>query len=194
MKQPANTKFTPGWSAFSADWFTKRIPEWEKHVLPHLKGKPALGVEVGSYEGRSAIWTLQNMLTHPQAHLICIDIWTRPEIETAFDRNIVGTELSTKVTKIKGDAQRKLKTLWQQFDFAYIDADHIARSVVAQIAILWPQLKKGAFVVFDDYLWQHPPETKNELPPKPGVDAFLSLWKDQYKLIHQGYQVIVQKL
>lgn len=192
--QPPNTTFSPGWSDFSKDWFSARIPQWQTMVAPHLKDKEVLGLEIGSYEGRSAIWTLQNMLTHPAARLICVDIWTNQDVEKAFDRNMVATDNSHRIIKMKGDAQRVLKTLTQLFDFAYVDADHVARSVVAQISIIWPLLKKGAFVVFDDYEWKHPPETAHELPPKPGIDAFLALWQPQYELVHKGYQVIVRKL
>lgn len=192
MKQPDTTTHAP--LDFTKDWFNAHIPKWQEIIAPHLKDKPALGVEIGSYEGRSAVWTLQNMLTHPDSRLVCIDIWTNKDVEKNFDRNMVNAELSTRVRKLKGDAQKVLKGLWEPTDFCYVDADHVARSVVAQIAIMWPILKKGAIVVFDDYEWQHPPETKHELPPKPGVDAFLALWQSQYELLHRGYQVIIRKI
>lgn len=192
--QPPNTHFSEGWSGFTKDWFSARIPQWQTIVAPHLKDRQCLGLEIGSYEGRSAIWTLEHMLNHPDSRLFCVDIWTNQDVEKTFDRNMVATENSHRITKLKGDAQKVLKSLWQSFDFCYVDADHVAKSVIAQIAIVWPLLKKGAFVIFDDYEWTHPPETAHELPPKPGVDAFLTLWQSQFELLHKGYQVIVRKL
>ena len=62
---------------FSTDWFTNqnRIPLWEKMLRP-FKGKPDIHyLEVGVYEGRSAIWMLENILTHPSSTLTGIDIF-----------------------------------------------------------------------------------------------------------------------
>ena len=48
---------------FTTDWFTNRIPLWEKILAP-LKGKQGIHyLEIGVFEGRSAIWMLENILT-----------------------------------------------------------------------------------------------------------------------------------
>src|SRR5437868_2701075 len=59
---------------FHTDWFDVHIPIWEK-CLGSMSGKADLRfLEVGSFEGRSACWLLQNILTHDSARLTCVDI------------------------------------------------------------------------------------------------------------------------
>src|SRR3990167_4115691 len=54
---------------FTSDMFTARIPVWAK-VLEPWKGRANIRyLEVGTYEGGSAIWMLENILTHPTARM-----------------------------------------------------------------------------------------------------------------------------
>ena len=60
---------------FQADWFSPTIDEWTE-TLAEYKAKPNVSfLEIGSFEGRSAIWLLENILTDPTAHLTCVDTW-----------------------------------------------------------------------------------------------------------------------
>ena len=59
---------------FTEDWFTNNIPTWNK-VLGNLRNKPVKFLEIGSFEGRSATWALENILTHKDSQLYCIDHW-----------------------------------------------------------------------------------------------------------------------
>ena len=66
---------------FSADWVTDDAKIWEQHVA-HLKDVPeARGLEIGSFEGRSAIWFLENILTGDSARLTCVDTFPTEEME-----------------------------------------------------------------------------------------------------------------
>lgn len=198
-QQPPNTIFSPGWSAFSKDWFSARIPEWEKFIKPALVGKPARWLELGSYEGRSAIWTVDNILTHPESSIHCVDIWTG-EYEKNFDSNIANHPQRAKFRKRKGDvvlALAEALTMHVKVDVVYVDADHQAKSALTDAAMAWPLLKSGGFMIFDDYPWEHPvtdPNRHRKLGPKKGIDAFLECWQYELQVIHKGYQVIVQKL
>jgi hypothetical protein len=60
---------------FSEDWFTWNLPIWEE-ILGHLRGKPNIHyLEIGVFEGRSLIWMLENILTHPTSKATCIDVF-----------------------------------------------------------------------------------------------------------------------
>ena len=60
---------------FSEDWFTGRLSTW-KRVLLQFKGKSNLQyLEIGVYEGRSILWMLENVLTHPTSNATGIDIF-----------------------------------------------------------------------------------------------------------------------
>lgn len=196
--QPPNTTFSPGWSEYEK--FVHRAKDWEKHILPHLVGRPARWLELGSYEGRSAIWTLDHILTHPESSIVCVDIF-KGAYEANFDANIGAHPRAKSVYKMKMSCYKALVELaWfhedPQFDAVYVDADHQAKAALTEAAMAWPMLKKGGFMIFDDYPWEHktPADRKTKLPPKPGIDAFLNCWQYELRLLHKGWQVIVQKL
>lgn len=185
-------------STYTEDWFTKRIPEWKNVIVPQLADRPVNWLELGSYEGRSAVWTLENILTHPQAQLTCVDLW-RGDYEKNFDANLAPYMAHGNVEKLKGDCFDILAQLTCEkrvFHGIYVDADHQAKSALTEAAIGWRMLAKGGFLIFDDYPWKHPTahDRKTKLPPKPGIDAFLECWQYEMRVLHKGWQVIVQKI
>jgi len=71
-KQPLSKNYK-----FSVDWFTHNVPQWQRTLGP-LKGKPKINyLEIGVCEGRSLIWVLENILTHPTAKATCVDIFSK---------------------------------------------------------------------------------------------------------------------
>src|SRR5262245_14665967 len=54
---------------FTQDWFTHNVPNWEP-VLHRLKGRPSEILEIGSYEGRSAVFLMQFL---PHCRITCVD-------------------------------------------------------------------------------------------------------------------------
>jgi predicted O-methyltransferase YrrM len=170
---------------FTVNWVGNNPKFWDES-LSHLKGKQVLGLELGSYEGRSAIWFVQNILTHPDSRLICVDQFTGDYAERYYS-NIVVSGVHRKIKTIKGDTHETVKVIHSKLDFAYIDADHKAWSVVSDIAMVWPLLKVGGVLIMDDY--EHP-----DYDCKVGIDFFLQMCKDRYELLRFGWQVIVKKL
>src|SRR5262245_32266698 len=58
---------------FTVNTFTPRIPSWTKH-LSEFKGKPGISyLEIGTFEGRSVLWMVENIFTHPTSKLTIID-------------------------------------------------------------------------------------------------------------------------
>ncbi|MFH1670328.1 MAG: class I SAM-dependent methyltransferase [Patescibacteria group bacterium] len=195
-----------GQPRFTTDWFSENIPLWGK-LLAHLAGKPHLKfLEIGSWEGRSACWLLQNILTHPTSTLTCIDTFQgSPEhledpdwspalehLEDVFDRNIAAIGAIERVRKLKGKSASILPLLIQeQFDFVYIDGSHFSAEVSTDALLGWKILKQGGLMVFDDYQWAV--AHKLEDRPKPAIDAFLQSKEGEYDLLHKEWQVIVRK-
>ena len=80
---------------FTQDWFSHNIPVWEqlKSLLPERKSF----LEIGSFEGRSAVWIVENMM-NPGDWIDCVDTWEGSEehkngelsgAEDRFDHNII---------------------------------------------------------------------------------------------------------
>ena len=80
---------------FTQDWFSHNIPVWEQlaTLLPEHKSF----LEIGSFEGRSAVWIIENMM-NPGDWIDCVDTWEGSEehkngelsgAEERFDHNII---------------------------------------------------------------------------------------------------------
>ena len=187
---------------FTQDWFTGNIINWT-HILKDLKDKPNLRfLEIGSYQGRSTVWLLENILTHDTSTITCIDTFEgsaehlqdyQYDLQTLFKvfcHNIYN--FKNKVNIVKNKSQIVLKQINVLFDFIYIDGDHIASSVIEDAILSFSLLKKGGIMVFDDYEW-----SCNKTPiddPKPAIDAFLLIYADKIKVLSKNNQVIIEKI
>jgi predicted O-methyltransferase YrrM len=173
---------------FSADWFSHNIPVWRQHILPQLPQNPSV-LEIGSHEGRSALWMLDNI---PGVRLTCVDPFFADN-EPAFDANI-----GDRVEKIKSRSQPFLFSAVSQgrmWDMVYIDGDHEAKAVLEDFVLSWHCLPVGGLCVFDDYPWTfaNTPERKCQQGPAAAVNAVLEIYRDRLSVIHIGYQVVVKK-
>ena len=178
---------------FTTDWVTANSENWLKH-LSQFKGKPNIhGLEIGTWEGRSAIWFLENILTHPSATITCVDTFYWGEgTEDRFDKNIRASGLAQKVKKIKGQSQFVLMTLERShYDFVYIDGCHRAACVLTDVILSFYLTKPGGLIILDDYLYQ--PDRKPIETPKIAIDAFLVIFKPYIEILDKKYQVIIKK-
>jgi predicted O-methyltransferase YrrM len=178
--------------SFTQDYVSDRASVWNRY-LAELKSKENIQMlEVGSFEGRSAIWFLSNVLTHRSSTITCIDPFPHRIIEFRFDHNVRVSGFSNRVTKIKGRSQDVLRLFREKnFDFVYIDGSHRAEDVQADALLSWSLVKPGGIVIFDDYLWEleRPPEDR----PQIAIDQFLSDFGSELETLHKGFQVIVRK-
>ena len=104
---------------YTVFWFDGHRHNWERWTA-HLKGRPIRALEIGSFEGRSARWIVDTLLTHPESRLDCVDTWEgSPEHGGAFkdvlyDRfreNLADAVESGKVIMHRGLSQNMLPKL-----------------------------------------------------------------------------------
>lgn len=176
---------------FSSDWFSDNIPVWREH-LACLLGTPGLRIlEVGSFEGRSACWLLQNILVDDTDRLDCVDRFG-DRYSAIFDHNVRTAGGAAKIRKLAGLSQEVLRTLTlYSFDAAYIDGSHTAPDVLEDVVLVFRLLKPGGILILDDYEWHDAGDTL--LEPRIAVDAFLDVFAGKYDLLHREYQIIVRK-
>lgn len=192
---------------FTCDWFSHNIPIWKEHLLG-LAGQPIQVLEIGCFEGRATRWMLENLLTHPLAHITVCDTFAGSmehhdhparfdisDIERVFDAEVM-SQFPDKVTKRKGLSldtllSLHLETPARTFDLVYVDASHVAKDVVADALLAWPLLKPGGFLIFDDYAWEKYADPA--LTPKLAVDVFLARFAGELRMLHMGYQVILRR-
>jgi predicted O-methyltransferase YrrM len=179
---------------FTRDWVSPYKESWTKH-LQHLRGKPAHGLEIGTFEGRSALWFLENILTNPDASITCVDIFPAP-YEQRFDANVVASGLERKIKKVKGDSKFALRTFPRDtYDFVYVDGSHDAKDVLSDAVLAWELLKPGGVMIFDDYQWTGSAAEKFRPAriPEIAIDAFLHVYEPYMDVVQKDYQVIVRK-
>ena len=190
---------------FTEDWFSLDTGEqvestfW-KHLLPY-RGTPCNFLEIGSFEGRSTIWMLEKILTHPESKLTCIDAWAEwtGDAFTRFTKNLHISGKKDKGDVIKGSSQHYAGLLPREhFDFIYVDGDHEASSVFQDAAVCFSLLKPGGIMALDDYLLGLKyPDSPGSLAvtqhPKETIDFFLKIFKDRIDVIHKDYQLWIRK-
>ena len=188
--------------SFSTDWTSRFFPVWAS-LLASRRDAPLEVLEIGSWEGRSAIFFLQYLR---DCRLTCIDTFRGsaehllrdkwrvelPHVEQRFDSNLA--EFGGRVQKIKDTSSAALARLGaegRRFDLVYVDGSHHSADVQADATACWPMLRDGGMVIFDDYEWTFFPDESDR--PKLGVDAFLRLQAGRYRELYRDYQLIIEK-
>lgn len=205
---------------FTRDMFTDAAVtgpgNWKTHVLPLLRGvKPIHWIEVGSHEGMSAIWTVDNILhDRPGSTITCIDPWCgawlnpEPAREWTFDHNVRGIGGLAKIRDMSHNALSVLRTRCHGI---YIDGSHAEPDVYLDATLGFHLLAPGAVMIFDDYEGLLPdgcnakdcdnpemvsrytsPDGKLLYGVKPAVDRFLSENRSRLKVVYSGWQMILQ--
>lgn len=178
---------------FTTDWFSHNIPEWNK-LADHLHqefGNDLNCLEVGTWEGRSALYMLDNFVGSGQ--LTVIDQFHSPE---AYRRYLANINLNLKKERVKTLTglsiveMSRLLSEKQEFHFIYIDAGKTAVDNLANLIIGERLLKVGGIMVVDDYGWNKDSDPK--LCPKLGIDCFqqVSLLSNVFS---KGYQMVFKK-
>jgi len=187
---------------FSYDWVTPHTKEWEKD-FQHLKGKPNVhAMEIGCFEGQSACWFLDNILTDPTSRLVCVDPFAVPMatvllrfFEARFDENIAASGAGDRVTKLIGPSQVVVRTLQPaQFDFIYVDGSHKVGDVLQDAVLAWTVLRPGGVVMFDDYgLVDDVAEGLMARAPGRALDAFMTVLGNSATLVRRDWQLVLRK-
>jgi len=191
----------------SQDWFSHNVPVWLPIITELKQGlsHAPRALEIGSWEGRSASFLLQNLCNAETSLLVCIDHFDLKQTIAGRERY---EKLSHNLESVGGGRFRiiddfsvpGLYTLLREdinaptagFDFIYIDGSHEADDTFLDAELSWRLARDGAIIVLDDYEWDREP-SESVHHPKRGIDCFLTLHIGQYDLLRKGYQVILRK-
>jgi predicted O-methyltransferase YrrM len=216
--QSATAAEIDGWyggKELAFDWATRHFPEWMSILAP-MRSRGLKVLEIGSWEGRSALFFLNYL---PHATVTCIDAWDAsicdpdivermPEaagepdkmawavgefrkVEGRFDRNV--DPFGGRVRKIVGWSHEVLADLGVRgdlFDVIYVDGDHTAAGAYRDCVLAWPLLAAGGVMIMDDYAFM--PDLPEDKRPQAGVDAFLKTIRGRFDELHRDYQLIVR--
>ena len=194
---------------FTSDWFTNALVNFD-YITNYLNAEKQINsiLEIGSHEGRSACWMLENMLSDTGT-MTCIDPFAdRPvtafaedsipedrTIETRFRANIAEVKGADQTVNVMVDlsfsALAQLIVAKQQYDFIYVDGTHHADEVLADAVMCFGMLQSGGVMLFDDYLWEDDPRHLGRC--KASIDAFVNMFYDRLKLGLVNYQLAIVK-
>jgi len=199
--------------SFTTDWISEFIPVWS--VL--IREIPAIGkiLEIGSYEGRSTVWFIENAFKAAgKGELFCIDTWEggaehqgidMSAVEERFLRNVEiaksRAEAEITVTLLKGPSCDKLVSLIAgghglSFDVIYVDGSHQCPDVLSDLVLSFQLCKIGGLIICDDYLWRAGTHGQENLldQPKLAIDAFVNCYLRKLALYNAPlYQLYIKK-
>lgn len=191
-------------SDFTVNW--SPTATFEKFLSP-LKGRENLRfLEIGVLEGQGTRFFFDQFLGKTGS-MVCIDPFIEYSKSTVakiagFD-HVINASLPERFKAnvapfldridLRQDLSANvLPTLpTEAFDLSFVDGDHSRDAVVIDSVESFRLVKKGGYIVFDDYRWGY--EKDPAASPKDAVDQFLRLYRNRVKLIHQDWCLIVRK-
>ncbi|WP_165486579.1 class I SAM-dependent methyltransferase [Methylobacterium sp. GXF4] len=184
---------------FREDWFSTNIPNWMTifNTIGWNADEIKCAVEIGSFEGRSSVWILQNLLKNDRSKLHCIDTfeggqeYSPDQLDGLYDRfnsNIRATGNLHKVVIHKKKSFEALVELNHGkclADFIYVDGSHESQDVIADLILSFNMLRPGGLMICDDYIWSIAGDISHDLAqsPKFGIDCFTNIYHKNIKII-----------
>lgn len=188
---------------FTRSWFRLRnLPTFREFILPVFGDKPTTYLELGVFEGMSALWMLQYVLTHEDSRMVGVDPWLMTEkldtnfMEGAMKRALSNTqEYYAKRELVRANSVEFLHGCLRKkegiagikrdsVDICMIDGQHYAPFVLYDANLCLELTKVGGTLLFDDV--ENDKEKENHV--KHAVEEWKSthrdriefLWKDNY--------------
>jgi predicted O-methyltransferase YrrM len=188
----------------SHDYFSPNIPVWSRWFSDLITAAPIKCLEIGSWEGASAAWLLDKVVSRRGGSLTCIDTfegssehqaWLHTigmSLEGFFDHNIAATGHGDLCRKLRGKSQTVLlDVMSESFDFIYVDGAHEAKYVIQDAILCWKVLQPGGYLLFDDIDFtfpQHPEQDTGK-----AIDAFLAWFSDELAIVERNRQLLIRK-
>jgi predicted O-methyltransferase YrrM len=167
---------------FKSDDWAEPFRENVKNLFFSMANKPLNYLEVGVFEGRSACYMLDNVLTHPDSRATLIDCKVQENGWNNLQRH------HDRIRVYEGDSRVVLPKLSEKFDIIYIDGDHSARGALFDSVLCWLLLKPGGYMLWDDYRLG-----LDGCNVEVGVKAFLScIPKSEYIVLLENAQYCVK--
>jgi hypothetical protein len=137
-------------------WFNRVKHEFIPRVMPYA-GKPITYVEIGVWQGITARWMCEKILTHPQSHGIGIDPYLKVGRHTPEQMLEVKRKAEENLAPygqwswLFADSKRAMRRWRRPIDILYLDGMHEAPQVMQDFALAFPYMREGGLVIFDDF-------------------------------------------
>jgi predicted O-methyltransferase YrrM len=182
---------------FTVDWTSMHIAGWEA-ALSSLRDSDLRVLEVGSWEGRSAVFWLEYFR---RSHVTCVDTFagsvyvpSSEGVEARFDANMSG--YGGRVRKIKNRSAIALATLADSgatFDLIYIDGSHVRNDVLVDSLLCWSMLSDGGHIIWDDYYFGMD-DRPLSARAQQAIDVFIDMHRNDLSIVDIDAQVIARRM
>jgi len=156
---------------FTNDWFGVARNMWPSLISKLPDDKSFL--EIGSWEGRATVWIAENMAAEQDAMITCVDTWQGGEEHDPGEMNDVFARFSANMSALSDNQKER------------------GRNILIR-AIRTKSSQGRGVMVFEDYMWCGSPLLLHR--PKPAIDAFTSVFGQDIYVLHNGYQVAIQRM
>jgi predicted O-methyltransferase YrrM len=184
----ASSAWGQAMAEFTTDWFGRNTVYWAELFANQgwRADAPHTVIEIGSFEGRSALWILEHLLQHPQSRLHCVDTFHDRESPDSywrrFERNVLQSAHAQKVSVTPSASMPFLSAFvaaGSKADFIYVDGSHRAAEVLEDLVLAFHATRVGGIIICDDYLKGAPSGDITLGSPKLAVDAFTTIYRDR---------------
>ena len=184
---------------FSNDWFTDNIPIWN-YIFEKKKigGKNNI-LEIGSYEGMSALFLLEYF---KDSRIDCIETFKGSDEHEKIDFTNVKNNFLYNLDNFKERSNlfedtsdmffEKLNKDKKVYDIIYIDGSHHSKQVFKDAENSFNCIKINGLIIFDDFLREYYDEKDQNTIG--GALSFLEKYKNKVKLEFVHYQLFITKI
>lgn len=169
----------------TTDYFSINAYYWSSILNKNLNDFSYL--EIGSWEGNSALYILKNFITKK---VVCVDIWDlyddkykEEHIKRFENFNYNLKEFEKKFTFFKNTSDKFFEINKEKFDLIYIDGSHEMEQVYKDISNSWACLNHNGIIICDDYFYGNIYTNKNENVPALSINKFLRENKDMLQIL-----------
>lgn len=183
---------------YSQSWFLGS--EIKQKLLGHIDAsKPHRVLEIGCFEGLSSVFFADHLLDDPTSRLTCVDPFSTIDSndhaqflqnneEARFDYNISICKNADKIKVHKITSDQFFSENTDAFTFIYIDGCHACDYIRRDMENAWKVLEAHGILWMDDYGGGGSDAIKNTM------HDFLDQHVGEYRVIHVGYQLAIQKI
>jgi hypothetical protein len=183
-------------SAIIGTVFLESDKVW-RDIIPVPEG-PVNYLEIGAHSGANIVSFSKSYGSHPESKLYCIDPWEDspdyPENKNCQDvnyknfiHNIKNNNIESKVVTCRGFSNIEIPKLDDNFfDIIYIDGNHTPEFVLEDAVLSFRKLKKGGYLIFDDFNFEGVEGPKILAGPNGttrGIEAFLNGYKNRVEVL-----------
>ena len=179
------------------DWFSGNIPIWDFFLKKYnLFNKKLNYLEIGSFEGRSSVFILENL-----KNSICqsVDTFSGSDEHSKINFSKVFENFKKNVEPFKDqivinkmNSNEFFKTNRTYFDLIYVDGSHFSENVYKDAINSFTFLNKNGLIIFDDFIWTY----YNQINDNPigGLIPFLKKNFRKIKILYVNFQLIIKKI